>query len=1059
MTADTVRREASPRVRIGGHYEALDPVGEGRIGVVHPAVDASRAGRRVALKLLRPDLSDPETITRFRADLERLRGMTHPHLVPTLGYGFDRSAGRHFATAEFAQGVSLATLLATGGSAAPADRPALAVQLLRALEFLHARGIVHGGITSNDIFLDSGRARLGDAGFQALRRAAWSGMTFPYDAPETASRPADARSDLYSLGVCLVELGSGTRIRADDEGATLARAMALVADPALRAVAARMTEADPSLRYDRPAEAVADLDLGAEGRFGLEDDATKDAYILGAGFVGRENELKTLAYALDATEIRAVAVEGEPGIGKNELLAEFGRRCRVDDIEYLEASCYRTAKEPFPVFADVLRACLTRAPRELVEEYGPELKKLLPFNPKLADVQANPAYDPASERHALARSIAEFVVETCMSREGQTVLAVNDLQWIDEGSLKALGILMDETKRRDFTRWKRLVLCVAYRPEGAERAKALSAHGAVREIRLEPFDERQSALLFEAVFGRDRTGPALAENVGPVWRRAKGNPFLVVETLRDLLASGRVVRTPRAWELTGGIDANAVPSAVEELLVRRLDDLAMDGDQRRTLETLALLGRASAMGELSALAGSTLADCEELASHKIVRMTSRDGEPAFAVAHDPLRLVVIAHMDDVAGKSRELARRIAESNRRNLDGHAEELFRLAVLAGDRADVVRHGTRLVETLYDLGEVNRFLATADEVIEAIGRDTKEALPVRARAVFMSLFTWNPETTKAALAELIEDCARHGDLETECWAYRTWGDAHFPGDTPETVNAYFDRAIDGYRSLGNDRELALTLHLKGSSLISAEENPGAALVCMKEALAVAGRCGADLIKAFCVGNLSRIDALLGRYEAAFAGSLESNADMERHHSQVNLAHGDRYLAFLSRKLGKRSLADDYLDKALAICRTFDIGTLRFACMLDRLEYALDDGDLPTAARLFPGLESDFKKGLYHDMDRFNYELTAARARAAMGRTETALAAFRDLLARCSKEGERARIHEELFALLGTRADYAAAKAGYRKAFRSTKCVKYRERLEILERLRAEWRTRGMG
>ncbi len=176
----------------------------------------TQLGRKVALKLLyRRFAEDAEFVERFRREASSAAGLQHPNVVQV----FDRGAwdGTYYIAMEFLEGRNLKEVVREHGALDPALAVDLVIQILKAARFAHRRGIVHRDIKPHNVIVDDeGRAKVTDFG---IARAGASDMTetgsimgtAQYLSPEQAQgHPVDARTDLYSIGIVLYELLTGT---------------------------------------------------------------------------------------------------------------------------------------------------------------------------------------------------------------------------------------------------------------------------------------------------------------------------------------------------------------------------------------------------------------------------------------------------------------------------------------------------------------------------------------------------------------------------------------------------------------------------------------------------------------------------------------------------------------------------------------------------------------------------------------------------------------------------------------------------------------------------------
>ncbi len=231
-----------------GAYRLLERVGGGGGGDVYRAVD-ERSGRTVALKLLRDRLAAapaPEA------------PLLHPNVVATLDAG-DSEAGP-FVAMELLEGADLRRVLARRGRLDATSALAVLVPVLDALAAAHARGLVHGDLKPENVFVARGAG--GGATVKLLDLGVGAAPVGPgvvvgtaaYLSPEQAcGEPADARSDVFAAGVLLHELLEGSPpFLAPGAVATAYRVVhapaPVVGHPALAGVLAAALAKDPARR-------------------------------------------------------------------------------------------------------------------------------------------------------------------------------------------------------------------------------------------------------------------------------------------------------------------------------------------------------------------------------------------------------------------------------------------------------------------------------------------------------------------------------------------------------------------------------------------------------------------------------------------------------------------------------------------------------------------------------------------------------------------------------------------------------------------------------------------
>ena len=197
------------------HYKILEKLGEGGMGVVYKALDTT-LDRHVAIKLLPPHLnSNPEAVKRFVHEAKTASALNHSAIG--VIYEIDETKeGQTFIAMAYYEGGTLREMI-DSGSLTTNESVAIASQLASGLARAHEKGIVHRDIKPQNILLTrDGEAKIIDFGLAKLAgrtRLTKEGIvlgTAAYMSPEQAlGKPADHRTDIWSLGVVLYEMLTG----------------------------------------------------------------------------------------------------------------------------------------------------------------------------------------------------------------------------------------------------------------------------------------------------------------------------------------------------------------------------------------------------------------------------------------------------------------------------------------------------------------------------------------------------------------------------------------------------------------------------------------------------------------------------------------------------------------------------------------------------------------------------------------------------------------------------------------------------------------------------------
>lgn len=662
MTSElTDRLQAS----LGSSYRIERELGGGGMSYVFVAEEAA-LGRKVAIKVLRQDLSAEISNERFKREILFAARLQHPHIVPVLTAG--EIDGLPYYTMPFVPGESLVARLAREGPLPVPEAVRLLSGVARALAYAHRCGVVHRDIKPGNVLVVDGTAVVTDFGIAKALMRARGAIDGPDEPPPDADRSAitqlgivigtpaymapeqmmgdtatDHRADIYSFGVLAYEMLAGRRPFMASSYPTLVRAhltevpeplddLRTDVSPELAALVAQCLLKEPR---DRPATAdvlVATLDALATGQSASGSSSadggatgtnavTVPVSITDAGparpVIAREADEAELAESFKmATTNRGLvhAVIGEAGLGKTTLVEHFvatlraGRsKCRVGRGRCSERLAGTEAYLPF---LEALESLLTGKGGAAVAR---EMKLVAPtwyaqVHPPSPSHPSGPqtSESRASSSEQMKRQLGSLLLE--LTRSAPLVLLLEDVHWADASTVDLIAYLAD---RFDSLH---MLLIVTYRPSDLAVAKhpfaevqlGLQSRGAMRETRLRAFD-RQDIVTYLAT---DYPGHRLPDEfVSLLHARTGGTPLFVVDLMRQLVNRGVVSQRDGVWQLEETLESveAELPQSIRSVIQRTMDRL--DEADRRLLVTASVQGSEF---DSAVVAGATQMDSAEV---------------------------------------------------------------------------------------------------------------------------------------------------------------------------------------------------------------------------------------------------------------------------------------------------------------------------------------------------------------------------------------------------------------------------------------------------------------
>ncbi len=757
-----------------GRFEVLRQIGSGGTGDVWEAEDLRRQVR-VALKSLRH--STPEQVLRLKREFRVAELVNHPHVVTPEELFCEQ--GLWFYSMELIEGVDFLAYLRPGGALDVHRARACLIQLVSAVDALHAAGLLHRDLKPSNVMVShEGRLAVLDLGMIGLgddpAERAVAG-TPAYMAPEQAAgRRLGPPADWYSIGAMLYEAlagkppfeGAPMAILVDKQRTTPPPLPADRLPPDLVRLAHGLLAIDPRDRPD-PRLAVGTAMRDTRSGVTLEQ---------GALFVGRRAQLAELDGVLERTPrgLELVVVAGESGVGKSALVQDFaaGAAARHDAV-VLRARCHEREAVPgggIDGVIDALANCLRQLDDTAVSRFLPnrteELARAFPVLRTIGAVQRlrrteEVVADPHTRRARVIGAITESLARIADRR--RLIVVIDDLQWADAETLATLSGIVGSPDAPS------MLLIATWRPLAPDLAPP-APFAAAPTIRLEPLDPDDAAELARALL--KRVGHATT-NAAELARESGGHPLLL-----DLLVDHHLCLDRGA--LRGASLRDALSARIERL----------DLDPRVVLDTLAVGGGPCTEPVLTRVTGLPAVRVARAiaalrAAHLARRARAGGDDAPLEVYHHQVAAATLSLMSDGLRQSLHLAFVNALESAGNADpeilashleaaGEHETAARYAIEAATAAaasQAFHRAARLWSVAITLGGAGRLdecRLGRGEALSAIGRGAaaaadflavagttgaQEALDLRRHAAQQLLVTGHTAEGLAQIREILE------------------------------------------------------------------------------------------------------------------------------------------------------------------------------------------------------------------------------------------------------------------------------------------------------------------
>ncbi|MDP4180483.1 MAG: protein kinase, partial [Bacillota bacterium] len=604
---------------INNKYSVIKKIGEGGMSIVWLAQDIN-SFEHIAIKVLKKDASSEriEDIIRFKNEATTISKLSVHGIVKIIEVGEYKN--NPFIAMEYVNGKSLYELFQDGLTFSIAESVEIISQVCESLRHVHNSNIIHRDLKPGNIILSMSNednirrieTKLIDFGLAQIKeynsKETSTAGTFYYMSPEqigSINKTVDERSDLYSLGIVFYQLLSGTLpFSGENINTIIHQHIAKVPEPLISLntnipkiidkMVSKLLEKEPEKRYQSIDGLLYDLKLYKSGKTDFEiamhDNSIKLNYR--TNMIGRDKELdilKSKFHEASNSEGSICFLSGGAGKGKTRLIEEFKNYVGDYRALFLYGKCISSEnKIPYGPINDALNSYLKIFVKLSSEERSSVLKKINEFIGNLAAIilKINPYMDeifgdcpqlvellPEREKDRFRMVIDQFF-RALSEVHGAVVLVLEDLQWVDEGSLDLLNGLLSNVSKNQ------LFIVATYRNDEINVDHPLKdfchrvkeTQEPFSEIALNAFDLNTlnkfiAGLLFEKIDNTNEISEFILQ-------RSNGDPFFSIEILKEMIKEGALFRDEKTWRINRNlIESLQLPTTIIDIILKRIYEL------------------------------------------------------------------------------------------------------------------------------------------------------------------------------------------------------------------------------------------------------------------------------------------------------------------------------------------------------------------------------------------------------------------------------------------------------------------------------------------------------
>jgi len=620
---------------LNSRYLISEKIGESEISISYVGQDLNNESKDVVVKVLKQELlsSNITDIIRFKNEVEILSKLDNPNILKIIDT--DKYNDYYYMVTEFATGKKLFHLLKNNLPLSVDFSVELIFKIAAVLGTLHKISIIHRDLNPANIYIDEKLNSIKITGFALsyikecvnINASDEIFSMFGYISPEqygAIAREVDERSDIYSLGIIFYRMitakmpyeGENIRTLIHQHLAHIPNAPSFYnpeVPTIIDSIVMKMIAKDPDDRYQSVGGLKKDIEKYKSGyrkiAVGLDDEI--DFLKVQVKPIGLEEIIHTVIENINKAACGmkgAVIVSGEYGSGKTRFVNELKSYSIIHNGVFIYSKCFKSEnKIPYGPFKDIINNYLQKFDnyseqkksriiskienelgdlRELLLKFSITLQKIIGnINPLITDLSLSLNDDEIKRFLSTLTHFFEIISE----EENFLIIAVEDIQWADEGTIKLITAMLSERLN------SKLLLLTTFRNNEITNNEFFTAINSRRSglapitrIDIAPFDDvKMTEFVSKLLQMNNEDVPEIS---AMLLEKSKGNPQFALELLYQSIREKAIEKINGKWLINKKKIANIDSTfSVIDIIQKRMESL--NSEEKTVLMCAAVIGR------------------------------------------------------------------------------------------------------------------------------------------------------------------------------------------------------------------------------------------------------------------------------------------------------------------------------------------------------------------------------------------------------------------------------------------------------------------------------------